>query len=173
MNYQEKLNKPQISSARASEAADIDMVTLKSWLSREPATILLDRNERSPGERPTFALQVSTVYQIAIVAALVKLGIPPRQASHWAWHFTEVDDNDTGRPSCLLFKKDFTYLAGDRRMDKPSILNVTKKMSAFQLLALTDSGDPVVLLNLNGIIERVNRALGFAGIIEKMNVGPV
>lgn len=157
MNYEKTFYKPQISSAHACYAAEIDGATLRNWVSREPNTILLDKNERLPGDRPTFALQLATVYQIAIVAALVQLGIGPRLASQWAWAFTEVDAKD--RDACALFEDGFTYLAGDTKMEEPLILNVTEKMSAYHLLAMTDAGSPVILLNLNGVIERVNRAL--------------
>ena len=158
MTYHRDLYHPQITSADACRAAGIDSATLRNWVSREPATILLDKNERLPGDRPTFVLQIATVYQIAIVAALVKLGLKPSQASQWAWTFTEVDEK--GRPAGTLFKKEFTYLAGDAAMERPQVLNITESTKAWDVLTLTDVGGPVILLNLNGILTNVNRELG-------------
>ena len=156
MTYVNMPNKPQVSSADACLAAGIDIATLKNWVSR--GVILLDKNERTPGDRPTFVLQLATVYQIAIVSELVKLGISPSHAREWAWTFTEAGGK--GRPPGTLFKDGLTYMGGNAELERPQIVNVTEETRAYELLALTDTGGTVILLNLGGLIQRVKRALG-------------
>jgi hypothetical protein len=77
-------------TADACTAAAIRSTTLKDWLGCEPAIILLrdnDRPAKGVGHEPLLTLR--RVYQIALTAALMRLGVAAQRAGNLAALFTD------------------------------------------------------------------------------------
>jgi hypothetical protein len=161
-------------SAQAVAAAGIEMATLKNWLSREPAVLLLHKSERvGTGASTRFQFSFRRIMQIAIIAELVRLGFAPRHAGTLAASFTDIGEAYGGwseedirqaqaaaRAPGMLFKKGLTVLVAnaDTKEYFAELVNVTSSTSAFKLM--TQFGKAAAIININEIDTQVRAALG-------------
>ncbi len=158
MPYLNILDLPQISSSDACRAAGIDSATLKNWLSRKPP-ILSEVDRETRGGRSIFLLSLARVFELAIVAELVRGRIQPQQAAAWATRFTRfggVASKGEARHPGHLFPRSHTYLVATPDSDQAKVIAV-------------DPSDPIALLGaigthahvlaLNTVVLRVRGAL--------------
>lgn len=158
-------NLPQFASDLACEAASIDLTTLKNWISRKPAIVHLEECERvQAGTKGTsFRFTLRRLLQLAITADLVRMHLPPREASLYAAQFTDVED-DPSRRMGELFRKHYTFMLIYTGSPHASIVNV-KADEMWRLMVRKGAGAPhrftsAVIVNLNQIDSWVRTVVG-------------
>src|SRR5688500_13658042 len=88
---------PRFTSAEVCQAAGISAETLKNWVSRKPAAILLDKKDQAATARGVpIRFSFNRVMQIALTAELVRLGWQPRAAAMVAVTFSDVGETTGG-----------------------------------------------------------------------------
>jgi hypothetical protein len=101
------LDAPRFTASDACTVAGIRPATLKSWLSREPAIILLRKSDQPAtgiDHRHLFTLR--RVFQIALTAELMRLGVTAQRAGNLAALFT---DQDGERPAVRRSNPDHAH----------------------------------------------------------------
>ncbi|UPJ27086.1 hypothetical protein [Bradyrhizobium sp. CW1] len=162
MAYLDDLNLPQFPSDAACEAAQINLPTLKNWISRKPPAVFVADDERvQVGERTSFRFTLRRVLQIAVVAELVRFRIGPSDAAWMAAEFTDSQKDFEDRRPGELFKKDFTVLVVSSSQ-LSSLVNASAQTSWRLLpkLSLNPSSSSNIIVNLNHIDMRVRVSLG-------------
>jgi hypothetical protein len=116
----------RFTSAEVCAAANITPATLKNWVSRRPAAVLLTKDDQAASAKGS-PIQYSfrRVMQVAITAELVRLGWQPRPAAMVAITFTDLSwggsawigdepqhDPDARNPG-QLFSTGRTFLVAD------------------------------------------------------------
>lgn len=90
----------RFTSAEVCVAANIKLETLKNWVFRRPAAVLLTADDQAASAKGSpIRYSFNRVMQIAITAELVRLGWQPRQAAMVAVSFTDVSN---GGPATIV-----------------------------------------------------------------------
>lgn len=163
------VNIPQFSSDLACEAAQIKPSTLKNWISRTPSAVLVGDEERVPTgqQRASYRFTLRRVLQLAITAELVRLNIPPREASLFAAQFTDLEEgNLPSRPTRKmgeLYRKHYTLMIISAEAPHAFIENV-KADEVWRVIMRKGPGasrpTSAIVINLNEIDARVRMTLG-------------
>jgi hypothetical protein len=151
----------------------VDQVNLKSWFIRESMEYgVYDRVATGKGTRALLTLR--TVYEVAITAALVSLGLAPSVAFISARVFsnrtphrlydTSKNPDDGRNPSTLLFDDGLTFLTVSNIVDVKNetwIQRIQKtdpvETAFFQFF--TSGRDAALIIYCNDLIEGVDMAL--------------
>lgn len=167
--FADDVNIPQFSSDLACEAAQIKSATLKNWISRTPSAVLVGDEERIPAgqQRASYRFTLRRVLQLAITAELVRLNIPPREASLFAAGFTDFEDggssNSPTRKRGELYRKHYTLMIISAETPHASIENV-KAEEVWRVIMRKGIGAPrptsAIVININEIDARVRMSLG-------------
>lgn len=165
MPYLDDPEIPQISSADACRAAGIDAATLKNWLSRSPAVLPLAITERVPaGARTVFLFPMRRVYQLAIIAELVRMGLTPKVAAAHATRFTDSGGTSYGGHTRLpgrLFESAETFLVASTTNDSARVVAISPDTHLTKVLAdLSPASSGAFFLNLGHVYYRVRSELG-------------
>jgi hypothetical protein len=142
---------PRFLSEDVCRAAQIDAVTLRNWISRDPPAITLrehDRKALRSGKPHLFTYR--RVLQVALTADLVRLGFAPRKAGMMAAGFTEVGDvtipkggadrEEAERLPGELYPDGLTFLIAYPEDDVSYIQRVGPKTSLLEVLHLSGEG---------------------------------
>ncbi|MEM6438545.1 MAG: hypothetical protein AAF763_02445 [Pseudomonadota bacterium] len=174
VTYADDLAQPQFFLSDVARAAQMNPNTLKTWINR--GLIVMQNGDREAagfGTRRLFSLR--RIYQAAITARLVDLGIGADAAARAALRFTDLagdmadgsedfhwggeePDVSSLRVPGELFSSGTTYLVISRSPHEPD--------ATIELVAVADqtireeARYAAVLLNLNEIVETVRISLG-------------
>lgn len=169
----------RFTSAQVAAAARISPDTLKNWVSRRPAVVILNQYDEAgggKGSRNLFSL--NRVMQVAIMADLVRLGWGPNDAAVAAIRFTDIGGVAAGwvgeeeikptRSPGALFETGETILVGrppraGEHAPFAQVLNVQPKDTWTTLAHLMQvcADDPAgaTILNIGDIMLRVRLSL--------------
>jgi len=171
------LDTPRFMFADLSRVTGVAQTNLKGWLNRGAVSFGgFDREAGGSGGRRLLTLR--TVYQFAITAKIVGLGVPPAVAFAAAAAFTRREESenrkeDTRNPDTLLYSEGktlFIVLRGNIQSREYSPLEpFNSGVDIYQLgdkptdNALFDilfnSDDVVAVVHCNPILEGVDKAL--------------
>lgn len=142
---------PRFLSDDVCRAAQIDFITLRNWISRDPPAITLrehDRKALKSGKPHLFTYR--RVLQVALTADLVRLGFPPRKAGMMAAGFTDVGDvaipplgdhgDEAERQPGELYADGLTFLIAYPEDDLSYVQKVGPKTSLLEVLHLDGEG---------------------------------
>jgi hypothetical protein len=157
------LDASRFTTADACTAAGIGLATLKSWLSREPAVILLRESDQPAlGLDHRHLLSLRRVFQIALTAELMRLGVNAQRAGNLAALFTDQGDerpaawrNGSGHAHRLpghLFANGSTVLVANKARFGPVISTVTN--TPF-VEVVTRHNASVLVVDIDKIVDRV------------------
>lgn len=159
------LDIPQFLFSDMLTAIGIEQANLKSWLSRGVVRLgEFDREAGGSGRRHILTLR--TVYEFAITAHLVRMGILPAAAFVCATYFSQRVSGkrvDKRNPDTLLFDQGQTIMAmgaGKNWDDRVEVVQIIGNGGRviFDLLSRRVA---VVMVDCNAIIGGVDRALGY------------
>lgn len=174
----------RFTSAEVCKAARISAETLKNWVSRKPAIVLLNEKDQAGGTRgvPNF-FSLNRVLQIAIMADLVRLGWNVRPAAWAAIAFTDIGETvggwvgdpppALGRMPGQLFADGETLLiarppASGQERPFAEVVNVAPTTSwadiKQQFAADIFGPNGATVLSLSDIMFRVRMALGLPSV---------
>jgi hypothetical protein len=170
------LDTPRFTTADACSAAAIGPITLKDWLGCEPAIILLRKNDRPAtgiGHEPLLTLR--RVYQIALTAELMRLGVAAQRAGNLAALFTDHGGEEPAdwrsnpdyvhRRSAHLFETGCTVLVAnkdDRRFGPiiSAVMNVPLIAVFRQFIAvLSQHISDAIIVDVDEVVARAIAAL--------------
>jgi hypothetical protein len=166
MTYIDDIHFPQVPSAVTCRTAGIDAGTLKNWICRKPAAVLLTNEERAKaGQSTRFAFTINRVTQITITAELVRLGLGPKAAALIAAGFTDAGDGPLpGAPKRNpggLFETGQTLLAAYPETEVGYVFNVSPQETWRQVLHRHVHSTPSsIIIDMNWIVWHVRRGLG-------------
>jgi hypothetical protein len=108
----------RFTSAEVCAAANITPATLKNWVSRRPAAVLLTKEDQVASAKGSpIRYSFNRVMQIAITAELVRMGWQPRPAAMLAVQFSDLGfgplGDQPGRDPGELFPTGRTVLIAD------------------------------------------------------------
>jgi hypothetical protein len=167
----------------ACAAASIKPSALRDWFNREPAIILLRKNDRqTAGLDRAPLLTLRRVYQIALTAELIRLGVMAQRAANLAAMFTDLDGgekpakgrshaNDAIREAGRLFPSGGTFLVANKDgMHGPIIAAVINGMAAERLGRHHASA---VVVDVEALVHRVLLSLRLADVRTAQAMEPV
>jgi hypothetical protein len=180
MPYTPNPDVPMFFTEDVCRAVNTDPVNLKNWITggvilmsdsdREQFNIkglLNERLDLGSGRSHLFTLR--QVIQVALVAELTRLGVPPSKAGVLALGFTDMGQGKAGnagessptikRLPGQLFRSGLTLLVAYPDEDTSTIINADRKTPLFEILAW---GAAVVVVNLNEVCRRTCAALDVA-----------
>jgi hypothetical protein len=161
------LDAPRFTTPDACIAAGIGPATLRGWLSREPAIILLRKSDQpATGVDHRRLLTLRRVFQIALTAELMRLGVLAQRAGNLAALFTDQGgERPAVRPSNPdyahrlpghLFANGSTVLVANKGRFGPIISAVTNKPFAE---VFTRHNSNALVVNVGEMVDRVLAAL--------------
>jgi len=130
----------------ACAAAGIKPTTLQNWLTREPAIILLPKNERPPSgldHRPLLTLR--RIFQIGLTAELMRRGTTAQRAGNLAAMFT---DQGSERPAEWRRDRDHAHRRPGHLFPSGGTILVANKDGRF---------DPIIAAVVNAPLAEVVR----------------
>ena len=161
------IDEPSYTVVQAASAAGVTSVnTLRSWLQNGVISLgNLDENATQGGTRK---LSYRRVLQVAVMVALVDLGVPPARASNAAFLFSDcgtqlhLNGGVVVRLPGELYPEPFTVLIVHPDAQGPSVVWAKPGRSETSyLLTQNDEGmRPGLFLPLDPIVKRLNRVLG-------------
>jgi DNA-binding transcriptional MerR regulator len=138
-------------AAEVAAATGVSPETQLQWHDRP--IIIPSRNDVRPtGTGDKRLMSRETVYQLALTAALARLGIPAKQAACAARLFT--DRSSPSRPAGKLFPRGRTVLV--TRPTGSALLNAELDVDFF---ALADGGISFVAIDVAAVVRDVNEKL--------------
>jgi len=157
-------------------AAGIRSAKLMNWLNFEPPVILLRDSERPPkGVNHVHLLTLRRIYQIALTAELIRLGVMAQRAGNLAAMFTDQEgENPTGRHGDLdhvprraghLFPSGSTTLVANKDGRFGPVIAAVVNAPLVEVARRYTSGALVV-----DVEEVVNRVLTSLGLTEQCAV---
>jgi hypothetical protein len=166
------LDAARFATSDACIAADIGLATLKSWLSCEPAIIMLrKRDQPAIGLGPSHLLTLRRVFQIALTAELMRLGVTAQRAGNLAALFT---DQGGERPAAWPDNPDHVYRLPGHLFASGSTVLVANQ-GRFGPIISTVANTPLaeIVMRHNAsvivvdIVEMVHRVLAMLGLTEQ------
>lgn len=158
------LDSPRFRISDACRAARAEPNTVRAWLQRGHFT-LGAADIRAAVNGASHSLSRRRVYQIAIAAELVALGIHPKRAASLAAGFTDVgnglDPDSQGHerdPGALYGNGAQTWLVAHAGEDASRAVRVPADRSAWEILTWRHSA--AVILPLDAVLTRVDQVLG-------------
>jgi hypothetical protein len=154
-------------------AAAIGPTTLKSWLDCEPAIILLRENDQAASDTGhEHLLTLRRVYQIALTAELMRLGVAAQRAGNLAALFT---DQGGEKPADCVATLTVCFAGRDTCLRAAAVLVANKDDSRFGPIISAVTNVPLMAdfrqHNTSAIVvevdEVVDRALAALGLIER------
>jgi hypothetical protein len=167
------LDAPRFTISDASAAAGIGPATLKSWLSREPAIILLRKSDQPAIDLGDgHLLTLRRVFQIALTAELMRLGVAAQRAGNLAALFTDQGSeklaawrDNPGHAQRLAghqFASGSAMLVANRDRFGPVVSAVTNTPFR-ELFNRYDSN--VLVVDVDEMIDRVLAKLGLTELV--------
>jgi hypothetical protein len=161
------LDAPRFTASDACTVAGIRPATLKSWLSREPAIILLRKSDQpATGADHRHLLTLRRVFQIALTAELMRRGVTTQRAGNLAALFT---DHGGERPAAWHSNPDHAHRLPGHLFPNGSTVLVANKdrfgpiVSAVTNIPIVDDftrhNSNVLVVNVDEMVDRVLAAL--------------
>ncbi|MFC7552642.1 hypothetical protein ACFQU7_10825 [Pseudoroseomonas wenyumeiae] len=170
---------PMFFTGDVCRAANVEPVNLKNWIMR--GVILMSDEDRerykhleiepqsyerlATGSGRSHLFTLRRVIQVALVAELTRLGVPPAKAGMLALGFTDVGKGGAGYAGEIptikrfpgqLFRSGMTVLVAYSDKDTSTVINVDEETPLFEILA---SGAAAIVINVNEVCRRTCAAL--------------
>ena len=176
MTFFNSLDVPQFTARDAFEAAGIDSETFRNWTSRRQIVAFGRSDRPAGGQGQRHLLTLRRLIYLAVIAALVRVGLPVAKAAQAALQFTDGSPNgggwagegEAGRLPGEHFPEGDTLLVIRPDEEFAKVKNVRNPAD---LAELVDQDEAVVLVNLTRLELLIRARLGIPGDVERAAEG--